>query len=105
MTKTRTRVESHRCLYTHTHTLKAHSVLSWEVKQKDSRALQAGEERQTRSTHMVYFHLAWGKLSQAQQASGSNFFFFLCVLVVVALLKRAKIAGSNKNSFYYHKAI
>lgn len=58
--------------YKHRH--KTHNVLSREVKQKGSRMLRAGEERQTQSTHTVYFHLAPGKLSQAQQASGSNFF-------------------------------
>lgn len=52
----------------------AHSVLGREVKQKDSSGLQAGEGRHTASTHSVYFHLALGKFSQAQQASGLNVF-------------------------------
>lgn len=56
----------------HTQTLRAHSVLSWEV--KDSRVLRAREERHTRSTHTLYFHCAAGKLRQTQQASGLNFF-------------------------------
>lgn len=78
--KKNTTVQNHTqakyyCAHTHIHTLKAHSVLSSKVKQKGSTVLQAGEERQTRSTHMVYFHLAPGKLSQAQQASGSNIFW------------------------------
>lgn len=59
----------------HTHTCEAHSVLSREVRQKGSRVLQAAEERHTRSSHTVYFHLAPGKASQAQQASGSNCFW------------------------------
>lgn len=79
MQKSKTTVQQHtEATYYHTdacaYTLKAHSVLGMEVEQKGSRVLQAGEERQTRSTHTVYFHLALGKLSQAQQASGSNFF-------------------------------
>lgn len=50
--------------------------------QTESQQSTAGwQERQTRSTHTVYFHLASGKLSQAQQASASNFFFLVAVLL------------------------
>lgn len=88
MKKKNTTVQSITEAFVQTQTHKAHSVLRWEVEAKDSRVLQAGEKRQTPSTHMVYFHLAPGKLSQTQQASGSNLSGWL-------FLKRAKRTGSK----------